>query len=331
MNSAVTWLLPVKNGQPYLLKTLESIARQSYTDSSVMAWDNGSEDGTVELLQSWIPSRLPGQVVTGRPLTLGECLAEMVRMADTRLCARIDADDLCLEKRLASQIDFLEAHPEAAVVGGQVELIDANGAKLSTELRLPQSHADIVCTLLSKCPFIHPSVMFRREAVLAVGNYRDLPDWRGANIEDYDLWSRLAAAGHTLRNLPDLLLSYRVHEKSSTQRSLQTNRLASAKISCFAENAPKLFGMSSSAALKLQQRRLFCAIPLIRQISHYLRVKYGFEPHQSRAFFRCLKDLLPTRDLLAWAYLVSVDPEAKPWLQEIQSLLYGLFVRGTRI
>ena len=136
MSERVTWLLPVKNGMPYLPETLASIAAQTYHDWEVLAWDNGSTDGTVEELQKWIPSRLPGRVITGQPLSLGDSLAEMVQQCNTEFCARIDADDVNVPERLERQVAFLLAHPEVAVVGSQINRL--------------------------------------RSAVLQVGNYREL-------------------------------------------------------------------------------------------------------------------------------------------------------------
>jgi glycosyltransferase involved in cell wall biosynthesis len=59
----VTWLLPVKNAMPYLPEALASIEAQTYRNWTVIAWDNGSTDGSLEVLHEWIPSRLPGVVV----------------------------------------------------------------------------------------------------------------------------------------------------------------------------------------------------------------------------------------------------------------------------
>src|SRR3954470_6092499 len=108
----VTWLLPVKNGMPYLPETLASIEAQTYRNWEIIAWDNDSTDGTLELLQAWIPERLPGKIVTGNPLPLGRTLSELVQLAETEYCARIDADDVNYPNRLAVQVAFLNAHPE---------------------------------------------------------------------------------------------------------------------------------------------------------------------------------------------------------------------------
>ena len=116
----VTWLMPVRNGMPYLPLTLKSIAEQTYKNHRIIVWDNGSTDGTVEELRRWIPSRIPGMIVSERPMRLGPSLAAMVEMAGTPLCARIDADDINLPERLQSQVQFMQAHPEVGVLGAQV-------------------------------------------------------------------------------------------------------------------------------------------------------------------------------------------------------------------
>src|SRR5688572_14373433 len=107
MTERVTWLLPVRNGMPFLRETLESIRRQVYDNWEVLAWDNNSTDETLAELHKWIPSVLPGTVVADEPLSLGLSLARMVTAARTELCARIDADDINDPARLAQQVAYL--------------------------------------------------------------------------------------------------------------------------------------------------------------------------------------------------------------------------------
>ena len=98
MKRTVTWLLPVLNAMPHLREALRSIEDQTDTDAEILAWDNGSSDGSVEELQAWIPSRIPGRVVTGRPPSVGGSLRDMMLAVDTPLCARMDGDDVtCLD------------------------------------------------------------------------------------------------------------------------------------------------------------------------------------------------------------------------------------------
>jgi glycosyltransferase involved in cell wall biosynthesis len=92
----VTWTLPVLNGMPFLGEMLESIAAQTYRNRELIAWDNGSTDESVALLRAWIPARIPGRVITGKPLLLGLARARLTKLATTALCASIDADDVHL-------------------------------------------------------------------------------------------------------------------------------------------------------------------------------------------------------------------------------------------
>ena len=108
----VTWLLPVLNAMPHLRDTLASMADQSWHLHHVIAWDNGSSDGSVEELRRWIPHRLPGRIVTDRPAGLGASLAAMVELADTELCARIDSDDVNEPDRLRAQVELMTGRPE---------------------------------------------------------------------------------------------------------------------------------------------------------------------------------------------------------------------------
>ena len=57
MNPKVTWLLPVKNGMPYLRECLNSIYKQSYTNHQILAWVNDCDDNSLEELNNWIPKK----------------------------------------------------------------------------------------------------------------------------------------------------------------------------------------------------------------------------------------------------------------------------------
>lgn len=207
----ITWLLPVRNGMPFLPFTLQSIVDQTYRNHMVLAWDNGSTDGTVEELTRWIPARTPGRVVFDRPLSLGGSMASMVDAAETDLCAIIHGDDISLPQRLERQAEFLSVHPEVGILGSQVEILDDRGnVRHVQEWEYPVDDAEIRWLSRWQVRLCHPAVMFRRKAVLNAGNYRDC-----APIEDADLWIR-AASVCEIRNLPEVLLHYRRTQVSQT-------------------------------------------------------------------------------------------------------------------
>ena len=310
MSERVTWLLPVKNGMPFLPETLASIEAQTYRDWEILAWDNGSTDRTVEELQKWIPSRLPGRVITGQPLSLANSLAEMVKQCKTEFCARIDADDVNVPERLSTQVAFLLAHSEVAVVGSQINRLDKHGVNQGRDIPLPVYHDDIVLFMLASCGLSHPTVLFRRSAVLQVGNYRESV----GHAEDYDLWLRVAVH-HRLANFPMPLLYYRVHDKSCTQiaysQKESKDRLANEWNECVCSIAPRLYGCSESEARLLRTRRHPCAIRLLYQITQHLQHSQNrklLDILRSEFFFITARRLVPLKDVISLIALVALQP-----------------------
>lgn len=207
MNERITWLMPVRNGMPFLRETLASIASQTYTNYEILVWDDDSDDGTLEELRRWIPSRIPGTIFSGRSFRLGKNLAFLVEQAKTELCARIDGDDVNEPARLEKQVAHMLAHPEVVALGSQVRLIDTEGNPAPGAWDCPLDDAEARWLTRWQSGLVHPAVMFRRQAILRAGNYRDVLS------EDCELWIRLCRFGE-IYSLPDVLLSYRRHGSS---------------------------------------------------------------------------------------------------------------------
>ena len=209
----VSVVMPVYNGMPYLPIALQSILDGTFRDLELIVIDDGSTDGTAEYLQSITDTRMQSKRVPngGVAMALNEGLA----MARGELVARMDADDISAPTRIARQVSFLESHSECVVVGCWAHMINRDGETFD-EWVTPTSDQGIRCGLLFEPCIIHPSATYRRSAVLRVGAYRR--EYEGA--EDYDLWTRLCTQGRC-RNLPEKLLSFRVHSASATgkQRS----------------------------------------------------------------------------------------------------------------
>ena len=214
----VSVLMPCRNAGDTLEEALDSVLTQRDVALEVLVVDDGSSDGSAELAERIAARhralrvlRSPGRgLVAALNHGLGECAAPLV--------ARMDADDVCLPGRLSMQRDALasdptlqvlgtrvEAFPEAAVAGGLSRYLAWQNALLS-----PDAHA---AQLFVEAPLCHPSVMLRRDALLALGGYRD-----GPFAEDYDLWLRLDAAGARMAKLPEVLLRWRQHPARTTLR-----------------------------------------------------------------------------------------------------------------
>ena len=205
----VTWLISVKNSMPYLTEALESIAAQTYRNHSVLVWDDCSTDGSLEELQRWIPSRLPGKIFTGRTALHGASLAFLVEQAETELCARMDGDDVSLPERLEKQVAFLQQHPKVGLVGTYIEVF-VEHSDVRYKEGWPTEDADIRWATKWGSQFCHPSVAFRRQAVLDAGNYPSDIRWEEGPL--FMRMTRLTEMG----NIPECLLRYRRHPGNST-------------------------------------------------------------------------------------------------------------------
>jgi glycosyltransferase involved in cell wall biosynthesis len=204
----VSVLLPVHNGRPYLEAALRSVLAQTYRNLEVIVVDDGSTDGSHEVVESCRDSRLRllRQPNRGLPATLNRA----IELARGKYLARQDADDLALPERFERQVRFLEGHPSHAMVGtwAGVWFDECDSGKC---FRPPTESHLLKWAMLCYNPFIHSSTMLRSSAVREVGTYSTDPG--RVPPEDFELWSRLARR-FEVANLPEVLQVYRVLDTS---------------------------------------------------------------------------------------------------------------------
>lgn len=216
---AISVILPVYNGLPFLREAVDSILGQTFPDFELLLIDDGSTDGSTAYLESLGDPRLRffRRAHTGLipGLNFGLCRAQ------TELIARMDADDVSRPERLRRQWDFMMNHPEVVLLGSRIQEIDGTGRLVGDAVPLPERHEEIIARFnqpRKMNPIAHPSVMFRRAAALRCGGYRD--DFPVA--EDSDLWRRMARIGR-LHILADPLLLLRKHSGNVTRaKALQS-------------------------------------------------------------------------------------------------------------
>lgn len=202
----VTVLLPVYKGGKHFRQAVESILSQTYADFEFLIVMDGSDEQTRDAVEEYRTADRRVRVVDqARRMGLGWSLHQGVLRASGQWVARMDGDDVAHPDRLRIQVHYLSAKPDVHILGTQAIDIDEDGNILG-ERRVPTEHAAIRRILPYANPVIHPSVMFRRSAILRVGSYN--PNLR--NLEDYDLWFRCMAAGLRFENLDLPLLYYRV-------------------------------------------------------------------------------------------------------------------------
>lgn len=126
--------------------------------------------------------------------------------------ARMDSDDISRPTRIAKQIAYFKQHPDVDVLGASCREFGASYALV--EKHLPKSHAELVDFSVARCPFIHPTVMFRTR--LFFNGVRYPTDTK--LTEDMALWLKLIEDGYRLANLNEVLLDYRLNENAIKRR-----------------------------------------------------------------------------------------------------------------
>jgi glycosyltransferase involved in cell wall biosynthesis len=205
--------MPVHNAERYVLGAVESILGQSCGDFEFLIVNDGSADGTRDLLTSVRDRRL--RIVDTERLGVGGALALGMRLARGRYIARMDADDESLPHRLAVQKACLDEQPSVGMVHSLAELVDPEGRPLGRTRGDRRSNIESKWLLIWQNGPVHPTVMLRTDVLERHGlTYRPAFD----RAEDFDLWSRLSLATD-LHFIPEVLLRYRLHPASVTEAS----------------------------------------------------------------------------------------------------------------
>jgi len=209
----VSVVMPVYNAAEYLEDAVESILRQTFRDFEFIIINDGSTDGSSELLDLIQKKDSRVKVYHQENSGIVSALNKGCDIAQGKYIFRMDSDDISLPERIACQVSFLEKNPDVGVCGTWIQLFGSiNGDIWKT----PKDHETIRCRLLFASPLNHPTVAMRRCLISDLNlRYRHGYD----HAEDYDLWERLSH--HTrLANLQKVMLLYRTH---SNQVSLKHN------------------------------------------------------------------------------------------------------------
>lgn len=219
----VSVLMPVYNVEKYIREAMDGVVQQTFEDFEFVIVDDCSTDGTVAIVEEYA-ARDPRIRLTSTPRNMGHTAALNLGLDETKgeFVARMDGDDVTFPPRFDLQLAYLQKHPECVALGTQVEFMDEEGDFL-VRLNRQLAHEDIETNLMrGDClAMVHPTVMFRRDVVMAIGKY----DSGLKKGEDHDLYLRLAEHGR-LANLPEVMLRVRRFPTSTTALSTQEEMIA---------------------------------------------------------------------------------------------------------
>jgi glycosyltransferase involved in cell wall biosynthesis len=195
----VSVLMPVYNGGPFLREAVDSVLAQTFPDFELIVIDDGSTDGSPEVVESYAEARIVLVRETHRGLVA--TLNRGLELTRGEYVARMDSDDVAEPRHLERLVALLDSDGEVVLASsGSTQLGGTDGEIL------PPREQDLRNRFLLRNSFAHGAIMLRRSALALAGRYRtDYP-----HNEDYDLWRRLSAVGR-IAAVSEPLYAVRVH------------------------------------------------------------------------------------------------------------------------
>ncbi|MGO3795957.1 MAG: glycosyltransferase family 2 protein [Pauljensenia sp.] len=208
-------ILPARNAASDVARAVSSTLRALPRDAELVVLDDGSSDTTAqEVLRGAGGADAPDPRLRllRRPPSGGitPALTSLLAESDSRLVARMDADDVCLPWRFRMTLPHLDRGCD--LVFSQV--VNLVGRRPDPEVPVGIPPRAFPLHLLLTNPVSHPTAVARREMIDRVGGYRAVP------AEDYDLWIRCATAGAQIRRVAAWGLLYRIHPGQITASDL---------------------------------------------------------------------------------------------------------------
>lgn len=221
--SIIMGIYNCKNPQT-LRKSVDSICRQTFTDWELIICDDGSTDHTLQLLNEIAKIDRRIKIISYTPNKgLANALNVCINNATGEYIARQDDDDVSESERLQEQVEFMDMHPEYAIVGTNARVFDESGiwgTLINTEI--PDKR-----DFLWSSPFLHPSIVIRKEALVKSKCYRVARETK--RCEDYDLFMRMYALGYRGYNIQKMLYQYQITIGKKKYRPMK-DRIDEAKV-----------------------------------------------------------------------------------------------------
>lgn len=261
MKPKITVITTVFNCDNYISGSIESIINQTFKDYEFIVINDGSDDNTGKLIHDF-SKRDKRLTVIENSENLGRVrsLNKALEKASGKYVALQDADDISLPERLMKQYIFLEENPDYVLIGTDITVIDEKGMELSKPTR-PEKNLEAKFSLLFRCTFANPSIMFRKDTVDEFNiRYED----NFLHSEDFRFISRISCYGK-VHNLKDKLLSYRNHKSNNSKVNFKLLNETSTLI--VKDNLAKLgFKVNEDQAGRL--RKLISSRGIIKKFLH---------------------------------------------------------------
>jgi len=222
---SMTVIMPTFNVDKFIARAIESMLSQTFKDFELIIIDDASTDGTLEIARSYAKkdSRIK-IVVNEKNLQVATTLNKGIKIAKSQIIARMDPDDISFPERLEKQFTFMKKHPNIAIVGTNILIINELG-ELISKREYPDKSNKLKKLMFKYSPFAHPTVMFRKKIFQEFGGY----SVSMVPCEDIDLWFKIGSK-YEISNIQEYLLKYTLIKTSNSHNDLRYLELLGFKI-----------------------------------------------------------------------------------------------------
>ncbi len=253
----VSVVMVICNVERFLVEAIESVLGQTFRDFEFIILDYGSTDKSKDIVLSYAAKDSRIRLHTIPPGTYIEAKIAACSLAQAPYIAVQDADDNSLPNRLLWEVEFMEKNSAVAVLGTAAHWINGEGRFLLV-FEPPTGHEEIRAALHTSSPFVHSSVMMRREAFTRIGGYRRVMPY----AEDYDLFLRISEK-FQCANLKQVGVQYRIHAHQFSLRTRRQQTIAT---------------LAAQAAASSRRTRDVDPLDSVQEISQSLLLELGV-PH----------------------------------------------------
>lgn len=206
MPFSVLMSLYAKERPEFLRLSLDSVFTQTLKPDEVILMEDGPLTDELDAVVKEYQAAQPSLKVVKLPENggLGKALNQGLKHCSYDLVARMDTDDISKPYRFEKQVAYMNTHPEISVCGSWMDEFYGDIGNVLSVKKTPENHDDIMVYARGRNPLNHPSVMFRKNAVIASGSYQHFP-----LFEDYHLWARMIVKGYKLHNIQESLMWFR--------------------------------------------------------------------------------------------------------------------------
>ncbi|MEB3013395.1 glycosyltransferase family 2 protein [Capnocytophaga gingivalis] len=214
MNFSVLISLYYKEKPQFLMECLESLKKQTVQATEIVMVFDGVVTHELEEMVIQYSSILPIEIIRlPQNVGLGKALNEGLKHCSHNWVFRMDTDDICLPNRFERQVAFIEQHPKVVLFSGHIAEFSDNKTIITGYRKVPIGNENIKQYALSRSPFNHMTVAFRKDIIEAVGGYQ-----HHLFLEDYNLWLRIIAQEYEVGNINEVLLLARAGSNMVARR-----------------------------------------------------------------------------------------------------------------